>query len=64
MSKPRAIVVDGESWPVHVLQVVETNDDGSPKFLRVIKSSESVRIVGGESFFTVYGPPALSKPRD
>lgn len=47
-------------YPV-VLQVVEKDEDGSPRMMRLLKDTESVKIEGGEEFWIVYGPDELRR---
>lgn len=62
--KPGAIIVNGERYPATVLQAIEHDEDGTPRTFRLLHDDESVHLDGGEKFWVVFAPPAMSRRRN
>ncbi len=61
---PATVAICGEKHAATVLQVVESDEDGTPRVLRLLRDDERVNLQGGEQFWVVYAPAAMTKRRD
>ena len=60
---PGKIRLHGELYQATVLQLVEADEDGTPRVLRVLRDHEAVHLEGGERFFVVFATDAIHTPK-